>query len=113
MEYRQLIRECTDLYEDMKHIIKIGEKEYQIRSPYMPEDIFKALIKSAILDILDDYGEISNTEEIIEHLIDNFGDMFRVICFDEGYTVEFDKEEDPTKCKIINETIKIGGYINE
>lgn len=113
MEYRQLIKECTDLNEDMKHIIKIGEKEYKMRTPYMPEDIFKALIKSAILDILDEYGEISEAEEIIEHLIDVFGDLFRCIEFDEGYTVIFDKEEDPTKCKIIDETIRIGGYINE
>lgn len=113
MEYRQLIKECTDLNEDMKHTIKIGEKEYKIRSPYMPENIFKAIIKSAILDIQDNYGEIPETEEFIEHLVNEFGDMFRVICFDEGYTVIFDKEEDPTKCKIIDETIKIGGYINE
>lgn len=113
MEYRQLIRECTDLYEDMKHIIKIGEKEYKMRSPYMPENIFKAIIKSAILDTQNDFGEIWNAEDIIEHLINEFDDMFRCIEFDEGYTVIFDKNEDPTECKIIDEKIKIRSYENE
>ena len=113
MEYRELVK-YADFFEDMKHIIKIGEKEYEIRTPYMPENIFKALIKSAILDVQDDrYGEIAETIDVIEHLVHEFDDMFRYIEFDEGYTVTFDKEEDPTKCKIIDETIKIGGYYNE
>ena len=113
MEYRQLIKECTDLYEDMEHTFILGEKEYKIRSPYMPKNIFMAIIKSAILDAQNDDGEIWDAYDVLEHLVNRFDDIFRFINFDDGYIVTFNQRDDPTECKIFDKKIKIRSQKNE
>jgi hypothetical protein len=109
MKYEEIIDTLDFGYIKSKHIFKFGDKIHEIETPYMPKEIFEAFVKSAIFDLQQaSYdGVISDSEEVIEHLIELYYPLFKHIEHREGFSVTFDSVEDPTKCRINNEQITL------